>query len=288
MRCVDLFVIVYQLVAWVAYAAKPGVTWNLSASALLQSVTCTVDRVDSHEITETEFARHYRERRPVIVRSNSNFAIREATEKQRLLTDYGNVTVTLSTANTISHGKRPLKLREYLEGLGRHDPDRLGNETLYLFGPISELGNVLGSLLRHYTPPSFADDDLAFSFGIGASGTGVPFHVHGQGWSEVLHGRKRWLLYPPRHEPPFDPDESSASWLRRVYPTLRGDDRRLLEDCVIEPGEALYFPSMWWHATVNVGESVFVSSFEARQSPEGGQRGSLPFWATQKEHRGEL
>jgi oxalate decarboxylase/phosphoglucose isomerase-like protein (cupin superfamily) len=30
---------------------------------------------------------------------------------------------------------------------------------------------------------------------------------------------------------------------------------------VVEPGETLYLPAGWAHATVNLGQSVFVSSF---------------------------
>jgi hypothetical protein len=118
----------------------------------------------------------------------------------------------------------------YISGLQPHNPAQRGNETLYLFGPNTELGNSLGALIAGYVPPKLADEDLAFSFGIGASGSGVPFHVHGQGWSEAVHGRKRWLLYPPSHTPPFDPDESSASWLHNTLPTLNGKDRNLLDE----------------------------------------------------------
>jgi len=29
----------------------------------------------------------------------------------------------------------------------------------------------------------------------------------------------------------------------------------------VHPGEAIYFPSEWWHATLNLDESVFMSTF---------------------------
>ena len=31
--------------------------------------------------------------------------------------------------------------------------------------------------------------------------------------------------------------------------------------CTLRPGEALYFPSGWWHTTLNLDQSVFVSAF---------------------------
>lgn len=73
---------------------------------------------------------------------------------------------------------------------------------------------------------------------------------------------QRWLLFPPEHRPPFDPDEPVATWLQHTYPTLAGLDEELLEECNLWPGEVLYFPSNWWHAVINLGETVFVSSFE--------------------------
>eukprot|EP00960_Hanusia_phi_P036168 752184-Hanusia_phi.AAC.2 len=49
------------------------------------------------------------------------------------------------------------------------------------------------------------------SHGAGGSGSGVPFHVHGPGFSEVLWGRKRWFLMPEGIRPDFDPDETTSS-----------------------------------------------------------------------------
>ena len=34
----------------------------------------------------------------------------------------------------------------------------------------------------------------ALSFGVGPDGSGVPFYFHNDGFSEVLHGAKLWLL----------------------------------------------------------------------------------------------
>merc|ERR1712070_526107 len=41
------------------------------------------------------------------------------------------------------------------------------------------------------------NDNVALSFGIGRKYSGVSFHLHGPGYSEVLHGQKRWYLYDP-------------------------------------------------------------------------------------------
>ncbi|CAJ0940933.1 unnamed protein product [Ranitomeya imitator] len=99
----------------------------------------------------------------------------------------------------------------------------------------------------------------AYSFGIAGSGTGVPFHWHGPGYSEVIYGRKRWFLYPPDKTPEFNPNRTTLSWMLETYPLLPAAERPI--ECTIRPGEVLYFPDRWWHATLNLDTSVFISTF---------------------------
>jgi hypothetical protein len=137
-----------------------------------------------------------------------------------------------------------------------------GGDTLYHFGDNNHI--EWAALLDLYVRPPFIPPDahVALSFGLAGPGSGVSFHVHGAGYSETLIGRKRWLLYAPDQRPPFDPDESSLAWLarwREGAADIAAHGAPL--DCTIGPGEALYFPSRWWHATLNIDESVFVSSF---------------------------
>jgi len=53
---------------------------------------------------------------------------------------------------------------------------------------------------------------------LGGSGTGVSLHWHGESVVHLVHGRKRWLLYPP-HRTPVKVDAyrpvSQRAWLRR-------------------------------------------------------------------------
>lgn len=32
-------------------------------------------------------------------------------------------------------------------------------------------------------------------------------------------------------------------------------------ECVLGPGEVIYLPDWMWHGTLNIGETVFVSTF---------------------------
>lgn len=88
----------------------------------------------------------------------------------------------------------------------------------------------------------------------------MPFHWHGPGFAEVIHGRKvslslsyrrsfsasdfpdcplvlrqRWFFYPPHQEPHFDPNRTTLSWLTDTYPHLPREEAPL--ECTIRPGE---------------------------------------------------
>uniref|UniRef100_A0A8B9G5A0 Jumonji domain containing 8 n=1 Tax=Amazona collaria TaxID=241587 RepID=A0A8B9G5A0_9PSIT len=187
-------------------------------------------------------------------------AFRALCTREKLLAAFGSSPVRLSTANTYSYRKVDVPFTDYVEQLLEpQDPGRLGSDTLYFFGDNNF--TEWGPLFQQYVPPPFRipGTSLAYSFGIAGSGSGVPFHWHGPGFSEVIFGRKRWFLYPPEKTPHFHPNETTLAWLHHTYPTLPPAERPL--ECTLRPGEVLYFPARWWHATLNLDTSVFISTF---------------------------
>ncbi|XP_002825975.2 jmjC domain-containing protein 8 isoform X3 [Pongo abelii] len=199
--------------------------------------------------------------KPVILQGlTDNSRFRALCSRERLLASFGDRVVRLSTANTYSYHKVDLPFQEYVEQLLHpQDPTSLGNDTLYFFGDNNF--TEWASLFRHYSPPPFGllGTAPAYSFGIAGAGSGVPFHWHGPGYSEVIYGRKRWFLYPPEKTPEFHPNKTTLAWLRDTYPALPPSARPL--ECTIRAGEVLYFPDRWWHATLNLDTSVFISTF---------------------------
>lgn len=92
--------------------------------------------------------------------------------------------------------------------------------------------------LDHYNRPGYNyEREPFFSFGIGSSGSGVPFHTHGAVFAEVLHGHKRWLLSPPQSKPEFSPDETSLAWTLGVLPRLSRNATETILDCTLGPNE---------------------------------------------------
>ncbi|XP_067563300.1 jmjC domain-containing protein 8 isoform X1 [Pseudorca crassidens] len=228
-------------------------------AAVAEEERCTVER--RADLSYAEFVQRYAFSRPVILQGlTDNSRFRDLCSRQRLLALFGDSVVRLSTANTYSYQKVDLPFQEYVEQmLHPQDPFSMGNDTLYFFGDNNF--TEWASLFRHYSPPPFSllGTIPAYSFGIAGAGSGVPFHWHGPGFSEVIYGRKRWFLYPPAKTPEFHPNKTTLAWLRDTYPALALSARPL--ECTIHAGEVLYFPDRWWHATLNLDTSVFISTF---------------------------
>jgi hypothetical protein len=134
------------------------------------------------------------------------------------------------------------------------------SETIYWFG--DDLFNDqqwLQYILRYYKSPAYVVGDFvhpSLSFGMGGQGTGVPFHFHGPGFQQMISGRKRWYLSIDR--PSFDPNETTLRWAMH---TRERTMQPFLYECTLHPGDIIFFPNRWWHATLNLDFAVFLSTF---------------------------
>jgi hypothetical protein len=96
---------------------------------------------------------------------------------------------------------------------------------------------------------------------VGGMNVGLPWHSHGATWLAGIVGRKRWFLYPPgeaRGPLRGHPLRSAAGWATQTLPRLRPDERPLT--CIQQPGEVVYLPSIWAHATVNIDDVVAIGT----------------------------
>ncbi|KAE9554676.1 hypothetical protein FO519_002086 [Halicephalobus sp. NKZ332] len=221
---------------------------------------CTVDRVDGKTFSQDRFLDEFAYSKPVIIYNVDNSRFQELCERESMLAEWAHTDIVLNSANTYSYTRVKSTFGEYVnEILKPQDVDTLGNETLYLFGDIDQ--TIWQPLLAEYKLPSWTlpNFEPALSFGIAGAGTGVPFHFHGPGFAEIIHGSKRWFLKPFEEQPSFNPDKTTLSWYLNEYPKLSDSERPL--ECLMKPGEVIYFPDKWWHATLNSETSVFISTF---------------------------
>ena len=135
----------------------------------------------------------------------------------------------------------------------------LFSETFYFFGDndVTEWKDLLDEYIQ--PPLKLPLHTAALSFGLAGPGSGVPFHFHGPGFAETIYGRKRWFLTAPDVRPEFHPNKTTLQWFFEDYAKVKSEID--LYECTLRPGEVIYFPDKWWHATLNLDTSVFISTF---------------------------
>lgn len=174
-----------------------------------------------------------------------------------------NMTVILTSSNSHSSHRRIIPLETYLHETISNEvfPWDKSNETWYLFGET--YSKDWQKLLETYCLPpceTCSKDLSALSFGIGGKGSGVQWHFHGPGFSQTIHGSRHWILYPPEQKPTYNSNYTSRFWMEEIYTSLPSDALPL--ECTLGPGDMIYFPDNWHHATLNMENyNVFVSTF---------------------------
>mmetsp|Transcript_13794 Transcript_13794/g.16750 ORF Transcript_13794/g.16750 Transcript_13794/m.16750 type:complete len:299 (+) Transcript_13794:106-1002(+) len=244
--------------------------WDLD-----ENHVCNIKKLtfkELHELYENGLPPLYHE--PLVLYNDDERADKETQcvySKFVHMTSFENITqtlpqgfeVTLSSSNSFSAHRRTIPLVEYLQETYENEvlPFHLSNATWYLFGET--YSETWMNILNEYCLPpcqTCTKDLSALSFGIGGKGSGVQWHVHGPGFSQSLHGRKHWILYPPDQKPIFDPDFTSRHWMEEIYTPL--PQSKLPYECTLYPGEMVYFPDKWYHATLNLDHyTAFVSTF---------------------------
>lgn len=107
-------------------------------------------------------------------------------------------------------------------------------------------------------------------FSLGGDSAGLGFHTHGPTLLALLHGFKFWMMAPHRAKLPrawLDPVRAHGRRLVEIVSNASDAERARagLLKCLQPPGTALFLPSHWWHATVNVGDAAAL----ALQGPPG-------------------
>jgi hypothetical protein len=217
-----------------------------------------------------------------------NMRLSQEASKERILNHHGSIPVVLSSSNTYSHDKIRMTLSEYINTFDNTN-NIYANESFYLFG--NNHGGVwkLFEDIYELPPCKHCRTAGAITTGLGGQYSGVSFHYHGPGFSEVIKGSKAFFLYHPNADlkNSFDPNITQAQWVWETYTnttfannnsnytiidieegiissenSIRNKNREYLYQCIIYPGEMLYFPDRWMHATLNMNTyNFFVSLF---------------------------
>eukprot|EP00756_Hemistasia_phaeocysticola_P057684 Hpha_TRINITY_DN34290_c0_g1::TRINITY_DN34290_c0_g1_i1::g.34369::m.34369 len=203
----------------------------------------------------------------VSVGPHRNGELARQLELGTLLSERGNMSCTPSRAGSVRRGISAMRLGEYLVDHLPRELSRDAEQNRYLFG---EFGDQWADLRDAYVLPACracVGDNAAVTIGIGGLHTGAPWHTHGAGYLEMLHGEKHFALLPPG-DPVFPElsthrNVSQYHWQLEQRPELEAEGRlEEIQECTIGPGELLYFPAEWYHGIINLSPyTVFVSTF---------------------------
>ena len=113
---------------------------------------------------------------------------------------------------------------------------------------------------------------------MGPRRSGSVFHVDPNAtnaWNAAIVGRKKWILYPPGTPPPgVHPAAGGADVtlplsLGEWFLAFWDDHTRRCRspapstlrpfECIVAPGELIFVPHGWWHAVLNLDESVAIT-----------------------------
>uniref|UniRef100_A0A7S4N0C1 JmjC domain-containing protein n=1 Tax=Prymnesium polylepis TaxID=72548 RepID=A0A7S4N0C1_9EUKA len=78
-------------------------------------------------------------------------------------------------------------------------------------------------------------------------------HFHQPAYNQLVHGRKRWLLTPPRHA--VFSMRPAHEWVAERLPALVAQNAAIFR-CEQRAGDMLMLPDLWGHLTFNVETSV--------------------------------
>lgn len=143
-----------------------------------------------------------------------------------------------------------------------------------------EAANTSGAARRHTAAgggqPPDADpngsDDAGYDtyLLLGGNGTGVPFHFHADTLAALYQGHKRWFIQAPgpgglpRHYHPrgmahwAEENRARDASAERSFADVASGPPRVLQ-CVQRPGDVVYVPEGWHHATLNYGDTLAVA-----------------------------
>lgn len=230
----------------------------------------------------------------IFIPSKQSNSFHSIANMNNLLNNYYNEIIHLTSSNTLSQGYLQMTLGDYISNILNTSLDDItnhnyANQSYYLFG--NNYHGIFNEIIHNYNIPNcyHCQQAAAVTPGIGGYHSGVNWHFHGGGFSEVIIGKKRWLLYPPEIKesiPGYDINKTVSSWIETIYPHLHeyqvdtfdmsnilpvshkksSTFQSLLYECEIEPGEILYFPNNWMHATLNTAKfTMFISTFIDQQ-----------------------
>ena len=245
---------------------------------------CTIERMKESDMTYDIFVNEYWRRKPIILLRDPhvNANVQNYTTKHNMIQKFATQSIDVAGIEAYAFREEQTKVfSDYLNQLSSNTPTSnqerhisIAKNVNFNFG-IDQYGigdqyvvpDVINST-KQGDKDSIIEKSWHFQIAIAGYGVGLPFHWHGDVFAEVLHGERRWFLYPPNKSPKFNPRSSSQQWFNDIYLPSHSESTHqsnILSECTMHPNEVLYVPADWFHATLSLGEAVAITTSFAQQ-----------------------
>ncbi|CAM9707619.1 unnamed protein product [Scytosiphon promiscuus] len=241
-----------------------------------------IAREERYDLTPEQFWRHYEKRRlPVVVSgipSEEGWKAGERWSLEQLDRRFRDCKLKCGEDDDGYSVK--VKVKYFLRYM-EHQTD---DSPLYIFDSHFDDHEVAKGLLEDFSVPSYFPDDLFSLVGerrrppyrwflIGPKRSGTSVHIDPLGtsaWNTVVSGRKLWVLFPPHVDKNVakgkdvirdDEDDEPINYFVDLLPRIRrkhGDSIKIYE-FVQYPGDTVFIPGGWWHAVLNLEDSVAIT-----------------------------
>ena len=174
-----------------------------------------------------------------------------------------------------------VKLKYFFEYMKKNRDD----SPLYLFEKDIGDKKEYKPILKNYSVPKYFKDDLFNLLGqterppyqwflIGPKRSGTTIHLdplNTSAWNTSLHGYKLWILFPNdvpkwiangRQFRGPNEDNEASDYFAKILPRLKaseGKENLRYIECVQRPGETIFVPGGWWHAVLNLSDTMAVT-----------------------------
>ena len=95
-------------------------------------------------------------------------------------------------------------------------------------------------------------------------------------WNTSVQGHKRWILIPPgpgitkkfvrgRHMMNKGEDDEAIQYFDFIFPRLKATEHYTkgklpdIIECIQYPGETMFVPGGWWHAVINLDNTIAIT-----------------------------
>eukprot|EP00163_Fabomonas_tropica_P028400 TRINITY_DN5766_c0_g1_i1.p1 TRINITY_DN5766_c0_g1~~TRINITY_DN5766_c0_g1_i1.p1 ORF type:complete len:437 (-),score=100.21 TRINITY_DN5766_c0_g1_i1:235-1545(-) len=274
MRTTSLITLFCITLCILCVGGDESLTWKGRTDASASDVPCAFDTIEWKDLDRQNFFTNYFAKAPLVIRNAINDWPAMKTWTKSYFAEMNDIIVHAGSSNGIvgNDGSGPLNytlaqfVTEDLRNASNGEPYYVFDRT-HTSQKSSNLFRMIPELKTHFEVPEYFRNweypDKFFL--LGKDGSSVGFHKHPDAWNALVHGEKRWFVYPPQWNPtpallkkfPDLPSMPHTQWFKEVYPILKPRDKPT--ECVQREGDLIYLPGMWAHATISIGETVGVA-----------------------------